>query len=590
MQLEDGAGVSGSVHGGAPGALSPTLPLHTLSAAMWTSPQALPMSRPLTEPPRPTAMLAPAHDSSHLELPAATAAVMSNRHPPQDPPAHTPQRAPQHDPQHDPRMPLDTDRPSSGLTFQTPDGVAVGTQGSSGRTERQEWQPSLDGSGPVGGPVISHLGAVPIGYSANRRKRSSCDSRTGSIDAADAARSAAQLVAATTPRHTAWERGAMSGPLEECMHGSACGSAHSEPLQAPNHAERMTSGVGRGSGGDRSATGVAAAAARRSLLRQRSGGSARLARRSFRVTDPDRASSGSLPEVAAEAQQAATAAALPPLTAMEGRLKPLPKHPTTSQARECGPRLRASRWPYSGLLCESIRESAVEAPCTERDGEPDLPSTAVLGAAFAQLDAPCPDEGQRSAAAAGWHRGFQYADTASRGAPRPQHRPVAQHRPAQPATPFTTPRSPSPQRLCRREETPKVPATAPSQAQRSQHSPPDLGRALGGHGSGGHSPSGGYEGSARPLARPVWMSRVQEDPEESKRQLAVQRFNRELHNRLAAQGLEAGAEEAAPPSVVRPQAGPRSQQPPERRRERQFVDKDRLEESTLSALAALMKR
>lgn len=578
MQLEDGAGVSGSVHGAA--GLPPSLPPPALgiSSGLWTSPQALPPPRPLAAAPRPTVTLEPSagHAAPWPGTPAATRRVHASQE--TGPPVQTPQHA-----QHDAGQ--WEARQASAAWFRTPDDAAP--HSGAGLTVRPHRQPSLDGSGPLVGAHRGQFGGPPIGHSANRRKRSSCDSRTGSTDAAGAARSAAQLVAAaaSTPRRGAWERGSLSGPLEDGMHGSVTGSARvsaqSEPLSAAFQSDCMHGGAGR-AGSDRRSprtTGAAAAAARRSLLRQRSGGSARLPRRGLRGADADRSSSGALPESAAvdaaEAQHAATAAALPPLFAMEGRLRPLPKAATTVHPRDGGLRPTMQRWPSTGLPFEAIREGAMEVPAPEANCWPELPSTVVFSAGLAHLDTPCEDTLPPPAGAGGSRPGPPAAGVELRGQPG-----------LQPATPFTTPRSPSPQRLCRRDGTPTVPSLAPAAA---QHVQPDFGLALGGRGSGGAAGEPGA--SAHQLRRPEWM-RAQEDPEDRKRRLAVQRFNRELHCRLAAQGIDplTGAELAPAPSLVRPQAGPRPPQPTDRRRERQFVDKERLEESTLSALAALMKR
>lgn len=588
MQLDDGQGVSGWVHSG-PG-LSPSPHNNALSdgAAMWMSPPMLPPARPLAAPA--AAPDEPTLRPSYLPPPQAPApspspspAALGRLYIPQDPVMPPPRLAA-------PQTPNDP--------FQLHMHDAVRPMSAPADAWRR--QDSLDGSGMFPPSYRAQMHTAPIGNSANRRKRGSCDPHVGTGDAAEAARSAAQLVAAqvSTPRHAAWDRGANSGPLEECVHGSGCGStrlsAQSEPLQTTHRSDLKAGGSARGGGERRSprAPGFAAAATRRSLLRQRSGGAVRLAgaRRALRGAEGDRSSSGALADRAADepAQQASTAAALPPLTAMEGRLRPLPTLPITFQAREAAARSRLSRRSYSHLPCESIREVAMEALVADGDGEPMLASDAMFGAAFAELDAPCDTTLLPAAAAHGAVAEAQlHAATAARVRQEPQ-----------PATPFTTPRSPSPQRLCRRLETPTVPALAPgcpARAGGAATHEPDLAQALGSHGpeSGGLGDVARQAPGGQQLLRPPWMSRAREppeDPEEQKRQLAVQRFNEELHCRLAAQGIGDGVEHEGAVSVVAAPARPRGQAPAERARERQFVEKGRLEESTLSALAALMKQ
>eukprot|EP00892_Ulva_mutabilis_P007642 jgi/Ulvmu1/524/UM001_0532.1 len=624
LPLEDGQGVSGQVHSDP--SWSPTPPDNVLGAAsmLGMSPAALPppwppsaaaapAAPPLQALPHPRPL---AHQQPRAASPTAPSQLFIP-HDPAMPPPHTPHAAvlwprPRQNP-FSAHIAVD-DRPALALEAATPDAA------------RAAWaaRESLDGSGPLAAAHRAHIGPVPVGYSATRRKRGSCDSQLHSLDAAEAARSAAQLVAASgsTPRHAAWERGATSGPLEECLHSSACGStrmsAQSEPLQTARNPDSNPGGSIRPAGFERRSprtTGFAAAVARRSLLRQRSGAAARLAsaRRALRGVEAERASSGALADVAVEdrmvtdAQQGPpAAAALPPLTAMEGRLRPLPKCPLPFHAREGAARTRLTRHSFPHVPCESIREGAAEALGSDDGMEPRLAAEAIFGAAFPQLDTPCggdaaPGRGAQQAAVAR-SQGAEPArphDAAAAGSfAEAQLRDAAAARARlvpQPATPFTTPRSPSPQRLCRRNQTPDVPSLAPPHGNQT----PDLARALHSTERGPGNPAAGpvQAAGAQQLLRPTWMAHAREaeqDPEEQKRQLAVQRFNRELHCRLAAQGIGDGSEREAPPAPLAAagpsQVRPRGPAAAERRRERQYVDKERLEEATLSALAALMKQ
>jgi hypothetical protein len=185
-----------------------------------------------------------------------------------------------------------------------------------------------------------------------------------------------------------------------------------------------------------------------------------------------------------------------------------------------------------------------------------------------------------------------------------------------PSTPFTTPRSPSPQRLCRRLQTPVVDAMASAHAARMR-TPATPRRA----GSAAPVPQD-WESlySGAPCARsrmggtpghPAahrWGTphKEPEDPDAKKMRVAMQQFQDELRCRLAAQGVEeysplsdALSADARVERVVR--GGPRRHStsqlrppppaPRERRlSERHFDNKDRLEESTLSELAACMQR
>ena len=173
-----------------------------------------------------------------------------------------------------------------------------------------------------------------------------------------------------------------------------------------------------------------------------------------------------------------------------------------------------------------------------------------------------------------------------------------------PDTPQASPRSPSPQRICRRLATTPV-----AQATDAQHSTGDCRTPATPRAQMEPGFESVYSGQACARSRMAGVAsgrhvRDQEDSDSKKMQVAMQRFERELRGRLVAHGVE----ESSPVDneivrEVRPQmlsvrrhsstshVGPRPALTQERRlSERQFDDKDRLEEGTLSALAACMHR
>ena len=224
----------------------------------------------------------------------------------------------------------------------------------------------------------------------------------------------------------------------------------------------------------------------------------------------------------------------------------------------------------------------------------DVDSTQGSGHAQGQ---PSLDAAQAGEWAAGELAGLNLGATAAAAAQRTTRMRL-------PDTPQASPRSPSPQRICRRLET--TPAAQPTDALHGSadvQTPatprvqvePGFDSVYSGQACARSRMAGAVSG------RHVWEA---EDSDSKKMQVAMQRFERELRGRLVAHGVE----ESSPvgTDVVRehrPQmlsvrrhsctshVGPRPAPTQERRlSERQFDDKDRLEEGTLSALAACMHR
>lgn len=340
--------------------------------------------------------------------------------------------------------------------------------------------------------------------------------------------------------------------------------------------------------------------------RSRLSGNRRILRHSF-------ASSECASDVSPRYCQAGTAASLPPMTAAEGALTLLPTCPVAFQARGATPRA-ASRAPHDAFGPPAACPSS---PAT-RGGcgmPPQMP-----------LSMPPLQGGVRRAGSPGnfSRRAGEAMDAAQAGERLAELRLETeaglrqqQQRAHMPSTPFTTPRSPSPQRLCRRLHTPVLNATHDAEALPVTLTP--RGRAQGGPPAAaqqaherqsfeslysGHACARTRLASAQPWGT---AHREPEDPDSKKMRVAMQHFQEELRCRLAAQGVEEGSPvsdvvaadtrpDLFPPPAARRRSATQLRPPPpppprERRHsERHFDNKDRLEDSTLSALAACMQR
>lgn len=447
--------------------------------------------------------------------------------------------------------------------------------------------------------------------STNRRKRRSSDANTApSTRSAELARTAALMVAAPGSSIHVEHPSSSSGPLEDSLMGSMCGSARlssrSEPLTGRDK-RNSSLGSTRVSSGSRSGW-------RNKGLRTRLSGNRRPMRRRSMTSE---ASSDCSPKLL----HTGTAAALvPPMTAVDGPLTLLPTCPVAQHNHAPSTPSHAGQHAHSIWENEAGPSTAHVAPhipplspmppgeysfvIPHDPGTHTFTHTGMEDADSAQgsehvQQQPSVDAAQAGEWAAGELAGLNLGATAAA-------HPAAHHtfNVHLPRIPQRSPRSPSPQRICRRLETTPVAEAADAPHNTGDGRPPATPRA---------QMEPGFESvySGQACARSRMAGAVAgkspkeaEDSDSKKMQVAMQRFERELRGRLVAHGVEESSpvgNEIVPEH--RPQMisfrrhsgtshdGPRPAYIQERRlSERQFDDKDRLEEGTLSALAACMHR
>lgn len=456
--------------------------------------------------------------------------------------------------------------------------------------------------------------------STNRRKRRSSDTNAVSrTRSAELARAAALMVAAPgSSIHVENQHplATLSGPLEDSFLGSISGStrmsSRSEPITS-NHKHNSSMGSSRMSSSSRARWAQKG-------LRTRLSGNQRAAHRRSVTSESDCS-----PRMLPSQPQSSTAAALvPPMTAVDGPLTLLPNCPvaqqhTSSNAPNIGQQHVRSTGDISDRLGtgNDAPNSDAAVPLRPEEYSIHIPSSVppmahVFTSTYTDSE-PASIQAQQQPSlhdtkagewAAGELAGLNLGATASAQRGLRLHLPL---------TPRVSPRSPSPQRVCRRQmPTPRV--TPRSKVPDGTRSPTD-GRPL-------LTPRAavdpGYESvySGQPCARSRMAAAVSgrqhKEPEDSnakKMQVAMQHFEMELRNRLVAHGVEERSpietamttdemiSEHTPQvmSVRRhsgtPRVGPQVGYMQGRRlSERQFDDKDRLEEGTLSSLAACMHR